>query len=127
MYGLNIFLHQNVTIKEIKNFYAKDQISIGTDYIGFLHKKDVTYLNLRGKLKIEGVYSIGRGCRFDIGENAIVAIGKGGYINGNTNLIIMHQLTIGDNCAISWDCQFLDILGHIFNIDTPVEKMSYTP
>ena len=50
----------------------------------------------------------GRGCRFDIGKDAIMSIGKGGYTNCNTSFIIMHKLVIGDNCIISWDCQFLD-------------------
>ena len=33
---------------------------------------------------------------------------RGGYINGNSSLIIQHNLSIGDHCVISWDCQFLD-------------------
>lgn len=59
-------------------------------------------------MKLNGPYSIGRGCRFDIAEKAVMTVGKGGYINANTPFIIMHGLTIGDHCAISWDCQFLD-------------------
>ncbi|KGO89410.1 hypothetical protein Q764_08530 [Flavobacterium suncheonense GH29-5 = DSM 17707] len=51
---------------------------------------------------------MGRGCRFDIAEKAVMTVGKGGYINANSTFIIMHGLTIGDNCVISWDCQFLD-------------------
>lgn len=97
-------MHQNVKIKGIQNIDTKDNVQIGMEYVGFSHKNDKTYLNIRGKLR----YSIGRGCRFDIGDNAIVTIGEGGYINCNTNLIIMHLLSIGNNCAISWDCQFLD-------------------
>ncbi len=103
-----MFLHQNVKIKGIQNIDTKDNVQIGMEYVGFSHKNDKTYLNIRGKLSIKGKYSIGRGCRFDIGDNAIVTIGEGGYINCNTNLIIMHLLSIGNNCAISWDCQFLD-------------------
>ncbi len=45
---------------------------------------------------------------FDIGDGAEVNIGNDGYMNCNTNLIIMHRLDIGDNCVISWDCQLLD-------------------
>jgi acetyltransferase-like isoleucine patch superfamily enzyme len=76
--------------------------------VGFSHKKDITYLNIKGQLFFQGAFSIGRGCRFDIGERAKVVIGKGGYINCNSSLLIYHNLSIGDNCAISWDCQFLD-------------------
>lgn len=103
-----LFMHQNVTIKGIENINCKNTIEIGIRYVGFIHKSDKTYLNVKGKLYIKGNYSIGRGCRFDIGKDAYVSIGNGGYINANTNLIIKHGLTVGDHCAISWDCQFLD-------------------
>jgi acetyltransferase-like isoleucine patch superfamily enzyme len=73
-----------------------------------MHKSDKTYLNIQGKLIINGISSIGRGCRLDIAKNATVTKGDGGYMNANTLLIISHRLNIGDNCAISWDCQFLD-------------------
>ena len=103
-----MLLHHRATIKGIRNLDTINRIEIGIGYIGFIHKADYTYLNIQGKLQIKGIYSIGRGCRFDIGKNAIVTIGNGGYINAYTKLIIMHQLSIGDNCSISWDCQILD-------------------
>jgi acetyltransferase-like isoleucine patch superfamily enzyme len=97
-----------VKINGIENIETNGRLKIGLNYVGFIHKSDKTYLNINGKLSFKGDYSIGRGCRFDIGTNGIVSIGNGGYTNANTTFIIMHQLTIGDNCAISWDCQFLD-------------------
>lgn len=107
-FNKTFFLHQNVKINGLKNIDAKGKVQIGIESVGFVHKTDKTFLNIHGKLLIKGKYTIGRGCRFDIGKNAIVSIGNGGYINCNTNLIIMHRLTIGDNCSISWNCQFLD-------------------
>ena len=29
-------------------------------------------------------------------------------MNANTTVIISHYLSIGDDCAIAWNCQFLD-------------------
>ncbi|MDZ4668221.1 MAG: acyltransferase [bacterium] len=107
-YGKTMLIHQHAEIKGLKNIEVKGVLEIGIGYVGFAHRLDKTYLNINGKLKINGNYSIERGCRLDIGENAVVTIGKGGYINCNTNLIIMHKLVIGDNCSISWNCQFLD-------------------
>jgi acetyltransferase-like isoleucine patch superfamily enzyme len=103
-----LLLHQKVTINGVRNIETNDILEIGIKPRGFLHKSDKTYLNIKGKLKIKGLYSIGRGCRFDIGENAIVSIGSGGYMTSNVTLIIMHNLIIGDNCAIAWNIQFLD-------------------
>lgn len=108
LYAKNFILHHKVTVKGITNIETNDRLDIGMSYIGFMHKTDRTYLNIQGKLKLTGPYSIGRGCRFDIAEKAVMSIGKGGYINANSTFIIMHGLTIGDNCVISWDCQFLD-------------------
>lgn len=107
-YGKNFVLHHNVSIRGAGNIVTTDRLDIGMSYIGFMHKTDRTYLNIQGKLKLNGPYSIGRGCRFDIAEKAVMSVGKGGYINANSTFIIMHGLTIGDNCVISWDCQFLD-------------------
>jgi acetyltransferase-like isoleucine patch superfamily enzyme len=107
-YKKTLLLHQNVKLKGVKNIDAMEKIEVGIAYNGFIHKTDKTFLNINGKLRIKGKYSIGRGCRFDIGENAIVTIGTGGQMNCNTILIIMHKLTIGENCVISWNCQFLD-------------------
>lgn len=108
IYKKNILSHHKVTIKGIRNIQCDKKISIGIGYVGFMHKTDKTYLNISGNLNFKGNYSIGRGCRFDISRDANVTIGNGGYINCNSTVIITNKLTIGDNCAISWNCQFLD-------------------
>jgi acetyltransferase-like isoleucine patch superfamily enzyme len=107
-YGKNFVMHHKVCIRGVANIITNGQLNIGMSYVGFMHKSDVTLLNVQGKLKLSSPYSIGRGCRFDIAKNANMTVGKGGYINANSTFIIMHGLTIGDNCVISWDCQFLD-------------------
>jgi NDP-sugar pyrophosphorylase family protein len=106
--GKYIYCHQNAIIKGSENITTKGLVKIGVDYVGFTHSKDITYLNVGGKLDFLGSFSIGQGCRFDIGKNATVRLGNGSYINSFTNLVIMHRLDIGANCAISWNCQFLD-------------------
>jgi acetyltransferase-like isoleucine patch superfamily enzyme len=103
-----ILAHQRTIIKGIKNIETQGSLWIGIGYFGFVHKKDITWLNIQGKCIIRGHVSIGRGCRFDIGKNATVEIGKNSCINPFTKLIIQHHLVIGENCSISWDCQFLD-------------------
>jgi acetyltransferase-like isoleucine patch superfamily enzyme len=106
--GKNIITGSNVIFEHLENIQTKDLVKIGIDYNGFVYKNDITYLNIRGKLNFKGRYSIGKGCRFDIGPYAVVEIGNGGYVNAFTKFVISHKLTIGDDCAISWNCQFLD-------------------
>lgn len=106
--GKEILAHHKSIIKGIENIETKAILHIGTSYFGFVHKNDITYLNVQGKLKANGNVSIGRGCRFDIGEKAIVQIGNNSSINPFSTFIIQHNLEIGRNCLISWSCQFLD-------------------
>ncbi|EOR94092.1 Maltose acetyltransferase-like protein [Arcticibacter svalbardensis MN12-7] len=106
--GKNIIPHQSVYIRGIKNISTKGTVKIGIKNTGFTHNKDVTYFNVMGKVDFLGSFSIGRGCRFDIGKDAVVKLGDGSYINPYTNIIIMHELNIGRDCAISWNCEFLD-------------------
>lgn len=121
-YKKNLLCHYKVSIKGVRNIISNDILEIGMGKIGFSSRYDNTLLNLNGKLILKGHYSIGRGCRIDIAKNAKITIGKGGYINVNSTFIIMHGLTIGDNCVISWDCQFLDEDFHEINYLGEKEK-----
>jgi len=107
-FNKKIICHHAVVIKGVNNIVSDHILEIGMGKIGFSDRRDTTLLNLNGKLIFEGPFSIGRGCRIDLAKGAKIKIGKGGYINNNSTFIIMHGLTIGNNCVISWDCQFLD-------------------
>lgn len=100
--------HPKVRIKGIDNISINGRLSLGLDSVGFAHKNDICYLHVNGKLLIEGHVMIARGVRFDIEKDAVVKIGDASYINPFTKCCIMHGLTIGKNCSISWDCEFLD-------------------
>ena len=113
----NILAYPNSIIKGLKNIHTKDILSIGIDYYGFISQKDYTFLNIQGLLKIEGAFSIGRGCRVLIGPNATCSLNKNSYVSPLTSFIIMHGLFIGEGCAISWNCQFLDEDFHQIDYD----------
>lgn len=107
IFGKNIIARQLVYVYGIKNIHVNGLLKIGLDGVGFVSKTDSTVLNVKGKLYIKGRFSLGAGCRVDISEGAIVEIGNS-YVNPFTKLIITNRLVIGDGCAISWDCQFVD-------------------
>lgn len=107
-YKVDLLCHDKVRIKGIKNISSKDTVNIGLGKIGFSYRKDVTVVSVRGSLNFNGKYSIGRACRIDIGPQGVIEFGVGGYVNCNSIFIIMHRLIVGDNCVISWNCQFLD-------------------
>jgi acetyltransferase-like isoleucine patch superfamily enzyme len=114
--GKNIIAHSKTKIKGLKNIITEGMLYVGTAYIGFSHPKDKTFLNVRGSLVIKSTFHIGRGCRIDIGPNAICELGTG-YINANTKLVIMHGLKIGYDVSIAWDCEFIDEDFHVLRWD----------
>jgi len=115
--GKNIAAAPNTFIKGLGNISTDGLLKIGIDYVGFTHRKDVTYLNINGRLDIKGNSSIGRGCRLDIGNKAVVQLGNGTFVNPYSKFIIQHKLEIGEDCAISWNCQFLDDDFHELNYE----------
>lgn len=106
--GKKIFAHHRVSIRGLRNIETRGLLNIGTIAVGFLHRNDRTVLNIQGKATFLGRCTIGRGCRIDIGHNAVVEIDDEAFINVFTTIVIMHGLRIGKQCVISWHCQFLD-------------------
>lgn len=106
--GKDILMYPNTIIKGFTNIKSNGRLYVGFDNVGFTHAKDRAFLNVQGRLQIQGSIVIGKGCRFDIAENALVDIGRNTVIRPFTNIIIQHGLKIGNECSISWYCQFMD-------------------
>ena len=117
--GKWIFAHQNTRIRGLENIDVVGQLWIGTLVVGFLSNFDHSYLNVRGRLNIRGNVNLGKGTRLDIGKGAVCELGTC-YVSGMTRLIVMHGLTIGNGCSISWDVEFLDEDFH--SLDYPGRK-----
>jgi acetyltransferase-like isoleucine patch superfamily enzyme len=94
---------------------------VGTGYVGFLNKHDRTFLNINGKLVIEGTVVIGKGCRLDICKGAVCTL-RQCSITGQTNLIIAHSLEIGEGSVISWGCELSDEDWHDIKYEGKREK-----
>lgn len=105
--GKDIFAADGVRIIGLQRLELNARLKVGLDGTGFSDRSDKTLLHLRGTLAIDGAFAIGRGCRFDIGPGARARFG-GGYVNPCTRFVIMHGLEVGEGCAISWECQFID-------------------
>jgi len=56
--------------------------------------------------------AIGRGSRIKLGAHAKLQIGRNTYLADNNFISISTELSIGDDCAISWDVQMIDDDGH---------------
>ncbi len=120
--GKKIVVHNRTFIKGLRNIVINGRLIIGMNEIGFLNKHDYTYLNIRGKLIINGEVNIEKGCRLDIGENALCTLNNCN-INGNTSLIVAHEIEIGDKSIISWGCELIDEDFHRLFINGGERKM----
>ena len=107
LHGRNIVANDRVIIKGLKNIETRGLVHIGMQYLGFMHKYDRTYVNVRGRLEFTSKCSIGKNCRFDIAEGAVARFGLG-IMSANINYIIQHGLEVGDDFLISWGCEFVD-------------------
>jgi acetyltransferase-like isoleucine patch superfamily enzyme len=117
----NILAGNRVTIHGLGNINTAGMLKLALADAGFMNRYDRTFLNVGGKLHVGKDFSIGRGCRFDIGPHARVSLGSG-YVAAQSTFVIMHGLTIGDGCAISWGCQFLDEDFHALTYAGKIEK-----
>jgi len=107
MRGRKILASKNVMIRGLDNITTVGPLLAGINYVGFIHPDERTYINVRGKLKFSDRFTLGKGCALDIAKGATAEFGRG-YVTGRTTFVITHGLKIGDGCAISWDCQFID-------------------
>jgi carbonic anhydrase/acetyltransferase-like protein (isoleucine patch superfamily) len=105
--GKKIVAHSRAIIKGVDRISTIGHLHVGTQYVGFSHPKEITYLNVRGILTVKGRFLVGRGCRVDIGPGAVCEFGSG-YINVNSKIVISHGLKVGKDVSIAWDCEFLD-------------------
>jgi acetyltransferase-like isoleucine patch superfamily enzyme len=64
------------------------------------------------RLSIHGDVSINRGTRVLIDQGAHLEIGHQSYINYNSAVTCFEHITIGSNCAISWNTNIFDGNAH---------------
>lgn len=76
----------------------------------------------RGRLHLGNNVSIYAGVRVIVADYAEIKIGENSSIAANTYLLARKQISIGCNCAISWDCQIMDSDFH--SIETESEDQN---
>ncbi len=119
--GKRIIAHTHAMVRGVSNIVTDGTLYIGTDYVGFVHPRHRTFLNIRGSLVVRAPFTIGRGCTIDIGPNARCELGSG-YITADTRFVIMHGLKIGTGVAISWGCLIIDEDFHHLHWDGKTER-----
>ena len=66
-----------------------------------------------GGVFINGLFSIGRGCRICIGHNGIIEFGDNFRCTGDTSIFCYKKVSFGDDCLLSWDVSIMDTDFHV--------------
>jgi len=69
------------------------------------------------QLILDGNAKIGLGSSLSVGENATFEMGASTYICSGAHIRVAKKVSIGSNCAISWNVTILDSDFHEYEID----------
>ena len=103
--GKRILATGGVTIKGLDNVDVRELLEVGMGYVGFVRSSRQNASQRQGSAHLQWTVRDSEGLlRLDIGEGARAEF-DGGYVNANCIFVIMHGITVGEGCAISWGCQ----------------------
>lgn len=112
--GKAIVVGRRFRIQGVDHINIKSgRLMVGTNYYGFADPRLGGLLRVLGGLEINGRVAIAHGNRWEVGPRAVVTIGDLSYFSPSTRLMIFSGLSVGNDCGISWDCQFLDDDQHL--------------
>src|ERR1017187_1682791 len=77
--------------------------------------------NRGGEIHVEGC-CLYPGVRLEVFQGGRIFIGKGTYLNRNTEVIAQQEVRIGEMCAIAWDVVIMDTDQHAIGGGRPVAK-----
>ena len=91
------------------------RLLMGTRHIGATDCS--VRLGRHARLAVHGTAEVVRGTRILLGSDARLEIGQNSYINYDSTVSCFEHITIGANCAISWNTNILDANTHELIID----------
>jgi acetyltransferase-like isoleucine patch superfamily enzyme len=104
-------------------------IKIGFGGVGiFDQHKSRSIWEVSGKVIFNGECNIGHGSKISVSKGSILQLGRNLTITAETSIVCQKEITIGDNCLISWDTLLMDsdfhkiknLKGNIINENLPI-------
>ena len=89
---------------------ANGRLQLGLDFLS--RGKTSLTMDQGSQLNVNGYANICNGCRITIGKDAVLTLGNDVFINENSRIMVYKNLSIGNNCAISWDVNIIDTDHH---------------
>ncbi|WP_018610990.1 acyltransferase [Segetibacter koreensis] len=119
-----MFLHKKVLLKNVEGkvnlpkevFFGMVRIGFGD--VGIFDKaKSRTIWEVKGSITFEGSAVIGHGSKICVGKNGKLLIGSRFNITAESTIICFHNISIGDECLLSWDILIMDTDFHTISKD----------
>ena len=112
---LPVFIYKNVVLADlggaviINGSIETGIIKIGEYNVGSLDFKcERTIWQNNGTVIFNGAANIGSGSRLSVNEEGLLRIGSAFCITGKSTIICNSEITIGNNCLLSWDILIMD-------------------
>ena len=83
-------------------------ISFGGSHERVVSSKNSTRLLIKGEVVFKGFSKFGKGVNLVIWKNGKVVFGTNFSVGSNSNIISYKNILFGNNCLISWQCDFYD-------------------
>lgn len=102
---LPVLISRNVKFKHLKGS-VKSPLKIGIVSLGYGQSSKKFIFENEGSIIFEGKTNIGAGCK--ISNKGILSFGDKFAMHRDSDLICYENIKFGENCLVSWECQFLD-------------------
>jgi len=101
-------------------YYGK--IKIGFGQVGIFDQRlSRSVWEVKGIVECRGSADIGHGSKISVGENGRLVLGNNFVISAEATIIAFDNITIGDDCLLSWDVLMMDTdFHHIKDLDNKI-------
>lgn len=101
------------------------QLNLGATTLGnysYKHAESIFIAEKNTQVVMENA-TLGRGTRVKCTMGSTFKMGSGSYIADGGFVSVATSLSIGENCAISWEVQIIDNDGHRLDGNTPTQPI----
>ncbi|HFJ9281491.1 TPA: DapH/DapD/GlmU-related protein [Bacillus cereus] len=95
----------------------KNRLGIGRPITTLSESKAIIHVRKNSTLEIDGKVDLGPGVMMVVHDNATISIGDNSYISADSKIYAKERISIGNNCALSWNLTIIDSDFHEITID----------
>ena len=93
-----------MSIQDVHTICKQNNIRFLPTLLHHLYSNSPTTIKMCGRLMVNGISRIQRGCRIEVCENATLELNNC-FVNNNCLILCGHSISIGAGTAIGWNTQ----------------------